>query len=159
MQTLAFDEQKFNNYGLNTVSNVVGNIGIDSERWDFFVAALIEDGKINEPRLNRAKKLLAAKEALDAERRQKAEAADAERRAAFNDPLVAFPRLFNRRNGNPSELIQWLEKTPIADLEKLLAQLRSNSQHWSSLYRGIADAMEFLDQQITKLKTGGKKAR
>jgi hypothetical protein len=154
-----FDEQKYNNDGLNTLNAVSQSIGFDETSWSYFVAALIEQGKLNSPRFKAAQAILTAKANLEAERQRVANAREAELKAAFNDPTAAFPRLFNRRNGNPNELDQWLAKTPIADLEKLLAQLRGNPQHWSSLYRGISDAISVLDAAIAKRKVGGSKAK
>lgn len=140
---------------LNTITYRIGNSGASR---DYFIAALVENGWLNQHSVAEANRILEAKEALEEQKRKVSEAEQKSKLEAFHCPDQSYPRIFNRRNGDPSELTNWFKKTPLPDLETLLNQLKGNPYHWKSLYLSgrISDAIELLENEVAKRKNGVK---
>jgi hypothetical protein len=118
-----------------------------------FLAAAFDGGLFTEAQVEAAKKIVAAKRQIEEEKQQLAAEKQKAEFEAFWSPDVAFPRLFLRRKSDFIGLQNWINKTPVADLEKLLKELNEKTQHYRSIYHyQIGEAIEYLQKAVEQQK-------
>ncbi len=152
-----FDSERYSQAS-NAVNSLIYRLSSQATDWPHVIAVLTENGYLNPHNVREAEKILNMKENLEEQKRIAGEAEQRAKFEAFNSPEQAYPRIFNRRNGDPNELQAWFKKTATGDLETLLKQLKGNPYHWKSLYLGgrISDAIELLENEVAKRKNGVK---
>lgn len=126
------------------------------------IARLIEngnltpEGQITEADRKPAIAIYAKCQQAESEQRRKRQEEQKAHDETYNSPEQKYPRLFLRRNGDPTSLLNWLNTTPFKDLQILHKQLVDRPNFWNSLYPAghFTDAVTTLESAITKRTRG-----
>lgn len=121
-----FDPIAFND-ALGFISGIVPQIHQNST---YILAALIDHGYVNAAQYAKAVEIVSAKRAAEEVERQKKAAEWQKKLAAEREPDQLFPKLFARRKSDYLSLQKWINETPTQQLEKLLHELTTRTQHW-----------------------------